>query len=253
MRKAEGPFTRDEAAGFRDNRGMRPLLRPLRGALLASLLLLPSAFARDVADVLSALEASAAAIVDAQFVLDGVLIDEGGQTFAVEIEIMAIPGLPAAWAYILRPDAIADNMLVIDGRTVASYTFITHQTILFDLDDPDAFGGLLSVEPGGGLPIDLDLSVIFADWDAEIVDETATPRGPGVVLRFGNRDPQGQFAFVLATVVEGAWDPWRLAFYRQGGELFADLTFRDFVRNQGLSRADVTYLPEDAEVIDRRR
>jgi hypothetical protein len=58
---------------------------------------------------------------------------------------------------------------------------------------------------------------------------------------------------VLATVLDGSWDPWRLAFYRAGDALFADLRFVDLEVNQGLTRADVTYLPEDAEVLDRRR
>ena len=228
-------------------------LRIARHLVAAFFMLSPIALAQDVASVLDALATSAAGLIDVQFVLDGELIDEAGQRIAVEVEILAIPGIPAANLYILRPDAIADNVLVIDGDTVASYTFITHQTILFDLDDPDAFGGLITVEPGGELPIDLNLSALFADWDASIVGREETPRGPGLTLRFDNRDPDGQFTFVLATVIEGAWDPWRLAFHRQGGELFADLTFRDFTRNQGLTREDVTYLPDDAEVLDRRR
>ncbi|MFU8889166.1 MAG: hypothetical protein ACNA8N_11255 [Trueperaceae bacterium] len=236
----------------------RPTRRPGLPAVVAALLLalvplLPHAAAQDVDQVLADLEASAAALVDVSFVLDGVLIDEAGQNIRVEVEVLAIPGIPAAGLYILRPDAIADNQIVIDGDVVRSYTFMTNQVALFDLDDPDAFGGL--IEPGGDgeLPLDLDLAAVFAGWDATIVGSEETPRGDALVLRFDNRDPDAAIAYVIAMVVEATMDPWRLTFYRAGDELFADLTFRDWLRDQGLTREDVTYLPDDAEVLDRRR
>jgi hypothetical protein len=41
--------------------------------------------------------------------------------------VLAIPGIPAAGLYILQPDAIADNQIVVDGDVVRSYTFLTNQ------------------------------------------------------------------------------------------------------------------------------
>jgi len=206
-----------------------------------------------IADVLAALEARAAEIVDLSFVLDGQLIDEGGQVIRVEVEVLAIPGIPAAGLYILQPDAIADNQVVVDGDVVRSYTFLTNQTSLYDVDDPDAFGGLIEAGPDGTLPISLDLAAVFAGWDASVVGSAETDRGPALVLRFDNREAGAAIRYVLATVLEGSWDPWRLAFYREGDTLFADLGFRDLEVNSGLTRSDVTYLPDDAEILDRRR
>lgn len=241
------PATHDRRAPLRP----RP---PFLAAVLLALTLVAShALARDVNEVLSDLEASAAGIVDVSFVLEGVLIDEAGQNIRVEVEVLAIPGIPAAGLYILRPDAIADNQIVIDGDVVRSYTFITNQVALFDLDDPDAFGGLIEADVDGDLPIDLDLAAVFEGWDATIVGDEETPRGNALVLRFDNLDPDAAIDYVLATVVEATMDPWRLTFFRDGDELFADLTFRDWQRDQGLTREDVTYLPDDAEVLDRRK
>ena len=243
-----------------DNRGMpslRPSLRPLHLlttlSLVAALLIPSPATARTIDEVLSALEASAAALVDVSFVLDGVLIDEGGQSIRIEVEVLAIPGSRALGTYILRPDVIADNMIVIDGDVVRSYTFITHQTTLFNLDDPDAFAGLFEVPEGGEFPLDLNLAALFEGWRASLVGPADSGRGAGWRLRFDNLDPNAVIGHVLAVVTDGLWEPWTLSFYLQSGELFADLTFRDFQRDQGLSVAEVTYLPEDAETIDRRR
>jgi outer membrane lipoprotein-sorting protein len=222
-------------------------------AVLLAGLLVGRAHANELEQVLANLQASAESLIDASFVLEGVLIDEAGQVFRLEIEVLALPTIPAVGLYILRPDAIADNMIVLDGDVVRSYTFITHQTTLFDLDDPDAFGGLIGVDENGDLPVSLDLAQVFADWDARVEGPQATPRGPGLLLRFDNRDPESDIGHVLAVVVEGAWEPWQLQFFLRTGNLFADLTFRDFTRDQGLTREEVVYLPEDAEILDRRR
>jgi hypothetical protein len=219
--------------------------------LLVAVAFAPTALAqdRDVADVLAALEASAAAIVDLTFVLEGELIDEAGQTFRLEVEVLAIPAEPAIGLYILQPDAIADNQIVVLGDEVRNYTFLTNQVSLFDASDPDAFGGLLEPSADGSLPLSLDLAAVFAGWDAAIEAED----GATVTVRFTNRDPAAAMQTVLATVTSDTWDPVQLVFFRAGDALFADLRFVDWSRDQGLTIDDVTYLPEDAEVLDRRR
>ena len=219
--------------------------------LLAAAALAPTAAAQatDVDDVLASLEASAAAVVDLAFVLEGELIDEAGQTFRLEVEVLAIPAEPAIGLYILQPDAIADNQIVIVGDEVRSYTFLTNQVSLFDTSDPDAFGGLIEPSADGSLPLSLDLAAVFAGWDAAIEDESDGT----VTVRFANRDPEAAMQTVLATVTSDTWDPVRLVFLRAGDALFADLRFVDWTRDQGLTIDDVTYLPEDAEVLDRRR
>lgn len=203
---------------------------------------------RTVDDVLAALDASAAAIVDLAFVLEGELIDEAGQTFRLEVEVLAIPAEPAIGLYILQPDAIADNQIVVIGDEVRNYTFLTNQVSVFDASDPDAFGGLIEPSADGSLSLSLDLAAVFEGWDAAIEDDA----GGTVTVRFTNRDPAAAMRTVLATVTTDTWDPVRLVFFRSGDALFADLRFVDWTRDQGLTLDEVTYLPEDAEVLDRR-
>ncbi len=236
-----------------------PRARPL--AVLATLAVLVAALggpgvgaqARDVDEVLAALERSAADVVDLSFTLEGQLIDADGQMYGLEVEVLALPDVPAASLYILQPDAIADNQVIIEGDEVRSYTYLTNQVSVFDVDDPDAFGGLIDVEAGGTLPTSLDLAAVFEAWDASLVEEADTEAGTVVTIRFDNRDPDAQIAYVIVHVLAETWDPVGLTFYRSGDELFADLHIRDLVRDGGLTLEDVTYLPEDAEVLDRRR
>lgn len=201
-------------------------------------------------EVLTAIETTAAALEDVSFVVEGHLLDEVGQRLSVEIEVTALPNVPAASLYIVQPDALADNQVVIDGDVIRNYTYLTNQVSVFRADDPAALGGL--VPEAAGATIDLNVGRVFANWDAEIESVDTAGGDERYTLRFDNRDPDGQIHHVLATVTRGVWLPERLVFYRDETEVFADLRFVDMVRDQGLTRAEVTYLPEDAEVIDRR-
>jgi outer membrane lipoprotein-sorting protein len=224
-------------------------------AAATSVLLLMASTARaqplEVDQVLRAIQERTAALEDITFVLEGELLDEVGQRIAVEVEVMAMPNVPAASLYIVQPDALADNQVIIDGDVIRNYTYLTNQVSVFHAEDPDALGGLFP--EAAGATVDLDVGRVFQGWDASI--ESVEPAGDGerYVIRFDNLDVDAQIHHVLATIVAETWLPERLAFYRSDTELFADLRFVDVVLDQGLTRADVTYLPEDAEVIDRRR
>ena len=201
--------------------------------------------------VLSELEARAERLQDITFVLEGELRDEAGQRFAVEIEVMAIPSPQAASLYIIQPDALADNIVVVTETEIRNYTFLTNQVAVYDVDDPDAFGGLL---PGDEMVvIDLDLGSVFAGWEVRIEQVEAGATADVYTLRFDNRDPDAAIKHVTAVIDAGDWLPLRLTFYSSETEAFADLSFTNVEVDGGLAPADVTWLPDDAEVLDRRR
>ena len=63
------------------------------------------------------------AVVDVAFVLEGELIDEAGQTFRLEVEVLAIPSEPAIGLYILRDEyAWAQRMIDWMRRKFPHYT-----------------------------------------------------------------------------------------------------------------------------------
>ncbi len=225
-----------------------------RRALLAALLLVLSAcaFAQQDADALvDRVAETGEALDDVSFLLTGRLIDADGTEIPLELEVQAIPDQRVASAYVLQPDALADNILVLDGDTVANYTFLTNQVTLFDADDPDALGGLI----GGGeeeLEVTFDLERLFAGYEASIHGETETPQGPATIVRLDNVEENAQIASVLATIPEATLLPYRLELLGPEGDLLAELVFENLAVDTGLDAASVTYLPEDAEVIDER-
>jgi outer membrane lipoprotein-sorting protein len=200
-------------------------------------------------ELLANVKAEAEATEDASFLLTGQLIDPDGTAIALEVEVEIIPGSEAARASFIQPDALADNVVVFSDNTVYNYIYLTNQVTLFDADDPDALGGLLAgTGEGEGVNMSLDLDELFAGWNATIESyEAGTYR-----LRMDNREADAVLDHVLATIQEGTWIPTALELVGQDGRTVAELFIEEFVRDQGLSVEDVTYIPDDAEVIDER-
>ena len=224
-------------------------------AAVAATLLLVATTARaqplDADQVLQALEQRASTLVDIAFVLEGELRDEAGQRYAVEVEVLAIPGRTAASLYIVQPDALADNMVILAGDEVRNYTFLTNQVAIYAIDDPDAFGGLLP--SGEALPLDLDLASVFAGWQVRIEAFDQGADGDVYTLRFDNLDPDAMIHHTIVVIDASEWLPLRLAFYASEDDRFADLRLIGVEVDGGLDPDDVTWVPADAEVLDRRR
>ena len=227
----------------------------IRPVLFAALLLVASApaIAQQDADALvDRVAQTAEALSDVSFLLTGRLIDADGTEIPLELEVQTIPGQRAASAYVLQPDALADNILVLEGDTVANYTFLTNQVTLFDADDPDALGGLFGGAEDEELEVTFDLERLFSGYEATIDGEADTPYGPATIVRLDNVEESAQIAWVLATIPEATLLPYRLELFGPEGDLLAELVFEDLAVDTGLEASSVTYLPEDAEIIDER-
>lgn len=228
----------------------------IRRVLLTALLLLasaPVAVAQQDADaLLERVAETAEALRDVSFLLTGRLIDADGTEIPLELEVQAIPDQRVVSAYVLQPDALADNIVVLEEDTVANYTFLTNQVTLFDADDPDALGGLLGGGEGEELDVTLDLERLFSGYEASTVGEAETPHGPATIIRLDNLEPNAQIASVLATIPAATSLPFRLELLGPEDDLLAELVFEDLAVDTGLEASSVTYLPEDAEIIDER-
>jgi outer membrane lipoprotein-sorting protein len=229
------------------------MLRRLIILLFTTLLSLGAAQSLEIEAILDHMRTRAESLEDASFLLIGQLIDTDGGRIPLEIEIELIPGVPAGRAYILRPDALADNFIVLDGDTVYNYLFVTNQVTVFDATDPDALGSLLPPDSSGeSFDFTFNLEEIFAGWGVAVESYLETPAGNAYALRFENPQPEFSVEHVDALVLDGSWMPYILTFYQPDGSVIAELAFEEYVLDQGLALADLTYIPEDAEIIDER-
>src|SRR5690606_22491510 len=173
-------------------------LMPAALTLLAvlAMLIVTSARAQDGQDVdavLANITEAARALEDASFLLEGKLVNSDGTTFTLEVDILAVPPLNLASAYIIQPDALADNIIVMDGEAVYNYTFLTNQVMIFDADDPDALGGLLpESEEGATANFNFDLGAIFQGFETSILEVFEGEHGETYRLQFTNVDPAAE-------------------------------------------------------------
>ncbi|HZW27491.1 MAG TPA: outer membrane lipoprotein carrier protein LolA [Trueperaceae bacterium] len=236
---------------------MRALAPLTRLAAASALLLAGLASAQEappVETILDNVTQAARDLQDASFLLTGRVVDADGTEFPLEIEVQVVPGLDLAKAYIVQPDALADNQIVLDGAAVYSYSFLTHQVTVFDADDPDALGGMLPAgQDGATANLSLDLGEILAGYEAELVGVEEGPEGSLYRLAFANRDREAMILDVHAWVLAADWLPRRLVFKEAGGRVVAELNAEQLAIDQGLDPEEVRALPEDAEVIDNRR
>ena len=200
-------------------------------------------------EILSHMTAAAEATEDATFVLTGRLIDADGTSIALEIDLEVIPDAEVARATFHQPDALADNIVVFSDDAVYNYLFLTNQVTIFAADDPDALGGFLGeAEDESSFFLTLDLEELFAGWEVEVVGyEEGEYR-----LRFSNIDVAASLREALVRVEEGTWVPGELILIEADGRTLAELFVADYRPDTGLTVEDVTWLPEDAEVIDER-
>ena len=220
-------------------------------AIVIALLTVGTALAQPLSaeEVLDEVKAEAESIEDASLLLTGHLVDPDGTTINLEVDIEVIPGEEVARATFFQPDALADNVIVFEDDTVKNYLFMTNQVTLFDANDPDALGGFLSSqETDAGFDLTLDLDALFAGWEASIDSyEDGVYR-----LRMDNSEEGAGIDHAFVSIPEDTWIPTQLTLIAPEERTLAELFVENFQRDQGLAAEDVTYLPEDAEIIDER-
>lgn len=223
-----------------------------RFLLLALACLGSVAFAFDIDSALENISAAANDVTDVNFLLTGKLYDSDGTTIVVELDMMLIPSEELINVFIYQPDALADNMIILDNDTIASYTFLTHQVTLFDASDPRAFGDIIPAAQDSKrtISISFDINQLFADFGVELI--SGTDEDPFVTVLFYSSDPADLIQEVWTTVETATWLPVALTIYGADDYLFGELTLTDVVLNQGLTAEELRELPFDVEIIDRR-
>lgn len=226
-------------------------------ALLISILfsgvLLPAAVAQDLTgtQVLANLKDSVATIEDASFLLYGNLQTGDGTRHGVEVEAEIMPDLNLVRLYILQPDALADNFIILADDATYSYNYLTNQVVIYAADDPTPFGPLTGATTDDSKPFKftLDLDALFSGWDVQLAATAAA----AFTLEFVNVDPAAAISSAMVLVAADSWLPLGVSVFNSDGSVLAELEVQHMQTDQSLDSADLLWLPPDAEIIDERR
>ncbi len=216
--------------------------RLLFASLTAALVATASAQTAD--DVVSRVDAAQKAAKDVSFKVTGNASFNGGAQ-KLDLDVQSIPAQGLVRVNFNAPDAVADNVVVVDKNTVYNYLFLTNQVTVQTVNRAAAQSGM-----------NLDFS--------QFTDLTASLKGRYDVKLVGTtQDGAGKLYQLEATPKNGAggrsrvwisdqgWRPVRVQVLGDGNQVAADLNITNYKVNAGLSAAKLKALPRDAQVIKR--
>ncbi|WP_456410322.1 outer membrane lipoprotein carrier protein LolA [Oceanithermus sp.] len=179
--------------------------------------------------------------------LVGQVMGPGGDLQPADLKVAVVPEAEVVRIDFIRPDALADNYLVITPDKVYNYLFLTNQVVVYPR-------GRARVE---GLGFDLshlgDLQDLEARRDLTWENPASTELDGRAAWKLVGRaaDPQSAgFVRVVLWIDRSEALPLRSAFYGEGERVLSDLNWEDFAFTD-LKPDTLVSFPPDAEWIEK--
>lgn len=211
--------------------------------LLTTLALLGTAQAQSISatEILARMDAAQKSVRDLSFGVSG-SANVNGQAQRIGMQVQAIPAQRLSRVVFTAPDALADNIFIVDNNTSYSYMFLTNQVLVQPLGNQS-----------GGMALNTDLSritdiaALTRDVDVRLLSSSGNPGSRVYALQMQPKQgAAGQSSRML--VSEQGWRPTRIQLL-QGGQVMADINITNYQVNTGLSPARLRALPRDAQVV----
>lgn len=216
----------------------------MKNLILISLLLSGAASAQTAADIVARVDAAQKNVKDVSFKVAGTANFEGGSQ-KLDLDVQAIPAQSLARVNFNAPDALADNVIVVDRKTVYNYLFLTNQITVQNTQ---------GAAQSAGFNFDVQSftnasSVLSSRYNVKLLD-TSTENG-AKVYQLEATPKSGGTERNRVWITEQGWRPTRVQLLNSQGRVVTDLAISNYKTNSGLSAAKLKALPKDAEVIKR--
>ena len=227
--------------------------RATRLALAAGLLLSGAGLAQDASadEIIGGMQSTLDATTDASFLATGQLQGADGTVYQLELEVEAMPQEGLIRLFILQPDALADNFIIVTPDELYNYNYLTNQIVVHDASDPAAYGPLAGGAEGS-FELSLDLAAVFDGWQTEVAGSTDTPQGPATRLELTNLDPEANLGSATVVALDDGHFPFSVELRTATGETMLAIELSQVEFDTGLSTDDLLWYPPDAELIDER-
>ncbi|GGJ56750.1 outer membrane lipoprotein carrier protein LolA [Deinococcus roseus] len=214
--------------------------------LMGSAAFAQTALAQTADDIMGKVQASQKAVKDVTIKVVGKAeLDNGSQS--IDLDIQTIPSLNLTRINFNAPDALADNVVVIDKNTVSNYLFLTNQVTVQSAKKARLEG------------FSFDFTR-FADFSTELGKDKFTLKllstdtakdGKVYVIEATPREQDLGFTRTRVTITENGWRPLKMQALDSKGKVLADLNFTTWKTNSGLKAAALKSLPKDAQIIKK--
>ena len=220
------------------------LTQKSRPALLLALLLTPSlAQAQSADDILSKVAAAQQNVKDISFKVSGTAtLDSGNQK--VDLNVQTIPSSSLARVVFNAPDALADNIVVVDNKEIRNYLYLTNQVTVTSVNQAAGqdLGGLDLSQLSNLVP------ALKSRYDLKLLGSTGSA-GNRLYQLAANPKTGVQGGSTRIWITENGWRPTRFQSLSDAGKVVADLAVSNYKVNTGLMAARLRQLPKDAEMI----
>ncbi len=196
-------------------------------------------------DIAGKVEATQKNLKDFSVHINGSASLEGG-TQKIDLEVSSIPLSSLTRIVFNAPDALADNILILDKTTVSNYLYLTNQVTVA----PAAKSKVDGFSFDFTRLTDATVSLSRTDFKLKLLETQNVAGGKAYLLEAIPRQDLG-VSKTRILVGENGWKVLKLQALDPQGKVVTNLNFSSWKFNSGLKSADLKKLPRDAQVIKR--
>ncbi len=165
----------------------------------------------------------------------------------IDLKVSSIPAQSVIRIEFAAPDALADNILILDKKSSYNYLYLTNQITISSLEKTKVDG------------FNFDFAR-FADFNSNLSRDKFTLKllptvqmkeGKAYILEATPKDLDSGAGRTRVWVLENGWRPIKMQALDTTGKIQADLSFSDWKTNSGLTLKDLKKWPKDAQVIKK--
>ena len=211
-----------------------------------------SAFAQGAApsidELIKRLEASTKTTKDFRAKISGT-VEQNNSRIKIEANIASVLDKKLTRIEFLAPDALADNVLIVDNQMVFNYLFLTNQVTVSKSASGTEVGGF-NFNPSQ--LNDFNASFPQADLNFEAVKADTTLAGKAWVAE-ATPKKKGNFEYsrIKIWVLDNPARVYRFQSFDDKNAVQFDIVIPEWKTNIGLKIADLCKLPRDAEMIKK--
>ena len=196
-------------------------------------------------DIAGKVEAAQKNLKDFSVRINGSATLEGGNQ-KIDLLVSSIPLSSLTRIVFNAPDALADNILILDKKTVSNYLYLTNQVTVAPAAKSKVDGFTFDFTR----LTDATISLSRTDFKLKLLETQTVAGGKAYLLEAIPREDLG-VSKTRILVGENGWRVLKLQALDPQGKVVTELNFSNWKFNAGLKSADLKKLPRDAQVIKR--
>jgi outer membrane lipoprotein-sorting protein len=176
-------------------------------------------------------------------------VEQDSSKIKIEAGISSILDKKLTRIEFVAPDALADNILIVDNQNVYNYLFLTNQVTISKSTSGTEIGGF-NFNPSQ--LNDFNASFPKADLNFEAVKADNTPVGKAWLVE-ATPKKKGDFEYsrIKIWVLDNPARVYRFQSFDEKNTIQFDIQIPEWKTNQNLKITDLCKLPRDAEIVKK--